>query len=60
MISKYCCGEDVQEIGLSPFQTRSQNLHTQPTPYYKELRVQIPGRIWKRNLRHTKWTSIFG
>jgi len=24
MISKYCCGEDVQEIGPGPIQTMSQ------------------------------------
>jgi hypothetical protein len=43
MISKYCCGEDVQEIGPWPVQTLSQNLHTQPTLYYKKLKVEIPG-----------------
>jgi hypothetical protein len=43
MICKHCCGEDVQEIGPGPFQTLSQNLHTQPTPYCKELKVEIFG-----------------
>jgi hypothetical protein len=43
MISKYCCGEDVQESGPGPFQTLSQNMHTRPTPYYKELKVEIAG-----------------
>jgi hypothetical protein len=43
IISKYCCGKDVQEIGPGPFQTTSQNLHRQPTTYYKELKVEMPG-----------------